>query len=321
MRPLLDNIDEVNSEGASGQPPLPESAEPLPTVAQTSTQRQAFSFFRSYRFPPRPLAGMTGEAVTDSGTEPADPALSRPTEISRPSVPSEDDDMDGEGSSPPDTRSVPASIPAGQTTATASAGTGTSAPQIVPMLLVGVRSASLQGLTDAESNITASSPDTPRPTTSIDDPMTGSTVQHNDDPSTRNASSSHPRPSGGERDGSGTSGFVLWILGGLYPASHPIVIAPSLMGDDAMSYDELLRLAEVLGNVKPPTVSRDEIKKSDLKVVKSQTIGELYANGAVREITSERCLGEYFRARDFPFWVFLFANCAYICSLSRRLRR
>lgn len=298
MRPLLDDIDEVRSEVVSEDLHTEPGTSASPsTPGQTSAERRPFSFFRSYRFPPRPAVGATDSAATaaGAGNESATPTSPQSAEEPQTSVPTEDVVMDGEENAPADAHplSTPLSTPAPQHASSGDARTASPPSpgrQMVPMLLVGVRSASLLGLPGADSNTTGPSPDTPRPGQSFDEPMSEASASNSFGSPVDNASGNHTRPSG-ERE-SGSSGFVLWILGGLYPANHPIVIAPSLLGDDSTSYEELLRLAEVLGNVKPPTVSKEEIKKSDLKVVKSQTIAELYANGSVREITSERCLGE-----------------------------
>lgn len=86
--------------------------------------------------------------------------------------------------------------------------------------------------------------------------------------------------------------FVLWIMGGLYPTNHPLVLAPSLASDAAMSYEEMLRLAEVIGQHKPPTVSADEIAKSNLEVIKGSQVRTAEGESRVRTVTAERCLGE-----------------------------
>lgn len=310
MRPLLDNIDEVAGDVGASQPaastshvadgPIPSS---IPTATQVTPDRGAFSFFRSYRFSPMPMPGARSSARAREDSQHTTSAPGSPDSVLHRNSPSEDIIMNEDSST---TTSAPVSgtavtsplIEDGEqeeppaSTARASGVSAEEVPgasrQVVPMLLVGVRSASLPGLPGAEQQ-NPRSPGTSdpqaRPQASASANSTSPRSNAHALPQTFNS------PNTGVSDGREPSGFVLWILGGLYPANHPIVIAPSLLGDDAMSYDELLRLAEVLGNVKPPTASSEEINKSDLKVVKASSIAHLHIQGDIREITAERCLG------------------------------
>lgn len=309
MRPLLDDIDEVASDTDSRQPAASPNSEdtgaPSAAAPQTAAGRQAFSFFRSYRFSPVPLTGAGGSGT--GGAEGTSVAAVTPTPMQATSeaqnnIPPEDVVMDG--AEQPNATAVPLVAPSSLLQAEQPATTGeqqqtpaasaVDAPpaslpsrQVVPMLLVGVRSASLIGFTSPESNATSGGSDAAMPGTSSNAQHTQEDRQSDTESTAQNATAgSNPAINGRE-----SGGFVLWILGGLYPSNHPIVIAPSLLGDDAMSYDELLRLAEVLGNVKPPTVTSEEITKSDLKVVKSNILAQLHSSGDIREITLERCLG------------------------------
>lgn len=103
-----------------------------------------------------------------------------------------------------------------------------------------------------------------------------------------------PRPSGNSASSAAPahSGFVMWLLGGIYPANHPLVIAPGLLSDGALSYDEMLRLTEVLGSVKPPTATQDEIKQSSLPVIKGSEVQTASQREQVLSITADRCLGQ-----------------------------
>jgi len=55
-----------------------------------------------------------------------------------------------------------------------------------------------------------------------------------------------------------TRAWQMYIYGGAYPENHLIFTAPSLFTDSPSSEDMLL-LASVLGEVKPPVASKDEI--------------------------------------------------------------
>lgn len=105
--------------------------------------------------------------------------------------------------------------------------------------------------------------------------------------------------------------------GGVYPENHPLVIAPNLLSDEALSYDEMLRLAEILGSVKPSTATQGEIKKSSLPVIKGSQVRQSAEANQVLAITADRCLGEL--SIVFRWLVpLLISTCV---SLPGRLRR
>ena len=81
--------------------------------------------------------------------------------------------------------------------------------------------------------------------------------------------------------------------GGLYPSNHPIVIAPNLLSEDALSYEDMLRLAEMMGQHKPPTATKDEIEKSNLQVIKGEVVPGYVEDGKILSITADRCLGAF----------------------------
>ncbi|KAH7336791.1 hypothetical protein B0J17DRAFT_443823 [Rhizoctonia solani] len=94
---------------------------------------------------------------------------------------------------------------------------------------------------------------------------------------------------GEERRRDGTRNYIIWIIGGYYPANHPILAHPNLFLGQVHP-DELWMLNEFLGQVKPPTVSRDDIAKAGLRVVKGAEVKELAQSGSVTENCTERCL-------------------------------
>lgn len=305
MRPLLDDIEEVASSTRQELPQEADSeATPATPESVSNPPRQPFSFFRSYQFAPRPLDHSASQGNTPLASSSGIDLHGNPV----PAVSSEDTTMqDAEASA--ESRSHTNSLTASNGLSTNPSRTDAAASntlhtpqegpapgeirtrQVVPMLLVGVRSASLQGLSALDGASGAGS---------ITDAAVGQRSQDGEEiassPTTgraQPAASSATPTSAGSRAGQvrESRGFVLWILGGLYPPNHPIVLAPSLLGDDAMSYDDLLRLSEMLGNVKPATVTVEQIKESDLKIVKTERMTELLAAGDIRDITAERCLG------------------------------
>jgi hypothetical protein len=168
------------------------------------------------------------------------------------------------------------------------------------MLFVGVRTAPTSMLDDLPNSFGAS-PSTARhestassarqDAASGDSEMRDATDQI---PASNNAQESQDLTSDAPR----VHGFVLWIFGGLYPPTHPVVLAPSLLGDDAMSYEEMMRLADMIGQHKPPTVSKQEIAEAGLKTLKGGQVKTAEAEGNVRSITADRCLSKHFPSKD-----------------------
>lgn len=85
-----------------------------------------------------------------------------------------------------------------------------------------------------------------------------------------------------------TASFVLWVVGGQYPDGHPILTAPGLLTGQ-MTYNELLALAEVMGNVKPPTASAADIERSTLDVIRGAAVGEWVDQGRIIASSADRC--------------------------------
>lgn len=52
--------------------------------------------------------------------------------------------------------------------------------------------------------------------------------------------------------------WIIYVLGGSYPESHPILTTPSLF-TDSPTYEDMLLLSSILGPVKPPVASTQEL--------------------------------------------------------------
>jgi hypothetical protein len=73
---------------------------------------------------------------------------------------------------------------------------------------------------------------------------------------------------------------------GYYPPNHHIVT-----GTDGMdSYEALWELAALLGQVKPPVASPEEIENSGLQIIKPSDIGRWSEEGKVASNCIDRCL-------------------------------
>lgn len=81
--------------------------------------------------------------------------------------------------------------------------------------------------------------------------------------------------------------FIIWIAGGVYPASHPLLLLSDL---DQADYNDLIRLAEFIGNVKRSTATESEVEQSGLKLLLPNELPALLEKGEVLSNTTERCL-------------------------------
>ncbi|QRV92604.1 Zinc finger RING-type protein [Ceratobasidium sp. AG-Ba] len=87
----------------------------------------------------------------------------------------------------------------------------------------------------------------------------------------------------------GTRNYIIWIIGGYYASNHPLLAHPNLFLGQVHP-DELWMLNEFLGQVKPPTASREDIAKAGLRVIKGHQVEEFAKDGGVTENCTERCL-------------------------------
>lgn len=79
-----------------------------------------------------------------------------------------------------------------------------------------------------------------------------------------------PDNSGGNRS------WIIYVLGGNYPENHPILMAPSLYTDNP-THEDMLMLTSMLGPVKPPVASVDDVATSGGLVHFEELNAEEYA--------------------------------------------
>ncbi|OCH91123.1 hypothetical protein OBBRIDRAFT_834473 [Obba rivulosa] len=91
---------------------------------------------------------------------------------------------------------------------------------------------------------------------------------------------------GATTEGSGSRTFLIYVIGGYYPPNHHMV-----MGSDSLdSYEALWELAELLGQVKPPVATREDIDNSGLQIFKSTDLQAFEKEGKVASNCVDRCL-------------------------------
>ncbi|CAK9781329.1 hypothetical protein CC85DRAFT_282855 [Cutaneotrichosporon oleaginosum] len=84
--------------------------------------------------------------------------------------------------------------------------------------------------------------------------------------------------------------YLIYVIGGNYPSSHPVLSIPSLVSGGPLTTEDLQLLAELLGPAKPPTVTQEEIEASGLKVIKANTLAQAIQDGQVLDSSTERCM-------------------------------
>ncbi|KAF8636219.1 hypothetical protein AX17_003705 [Amanita inopinata Kibby_2008] len=87
--------------------------------------------------------------------------------------------------------------------------------------------------------------------------------------------------------GPGSRMFLIYVIGGYYPPNHSIVLGNPA---DLESFEALSELAELLGQVKPPTATKEEIERSGLQVIKASLVPQYEREGKVASNCTERCL-------------------------------
>ncbi|TFK22919.1 hypothetical protein FA15DRAFT_705926 [Coprinopsis marcescibilis] len=85
----------------------------------------------------------------------------------------------------------------------------------------------------------------------------------------------------------GSRTFLIYVIGGYYPPDHTIVTGGL---ENFESFEALLELAEMLGQGKTPTVTKEDIDKSGLEIIKSTQLMQYEEEGRIAYSCVERCL-------------------------------
>ncbi|KAI5989012.1 hypothetical protein EDD15DRAFT_2285814 [Pisolithus albus] len=79
--------------------------------------------------------------------------------------------------------------------------------------------------------------------------------------------------------------LLIYVIGGFSSNEHHVI-----MGGNLDSFEALWELAEFLGQVKPPTASREDIERSGLEVIQSSSLEEYEKMDRIASNCIERCL-------------------------------
>jgi len=86
-----------------------------------------------------------------------------------------------------------------------------------------------------------------------------------------------------------TRNYLIWVIGGYYPETHPILTSPHILLNQ-FDQDDLWGLADLLGQVKPPVATKQDIEKAGLEVIKASSIAQYSQENKITSNCSDRCL-------------------------------
>lgn len=86
------------------------------------------------------------------------------------------------------------------------------------------------------------------------------------------------------------STYLVYVIGGYYPRSHPVLSIPNLATGGPLSDEEMALVSELMGQVKPPTASKEDIENSGLTVVDGSEVKRMEQEGQLLSSCVERCL-------------------------------
>jgi len=87
-------------------------------------------------------------------------------------------------------------------------------------------------------------------------------------------------------EGLGSRTFLIYVIGGYYPPDHSIITGANTLD----SFEALWELAELLGQVKPQTVSKEDIDNSGLEIIKPIALEQYAKDAKVAPNCLDRCL-------------------------------
>lgn len=102
--------------------------------------------------------------------------------------------------------------------------------------------------------------------------------------------SSAPAPAAPARPSLPMNTYLIYVIGGNYPRSHPVLAIPALVSGGPLSAEDLQLVSELLGPAKPPTVTQEEINAAGLTILHGRDLAEAQSKSQVLESSVERCM-------------------------------
>jgi hypothetical protein len=84
--------------------------------------------------------------------------------------------------------------------------------------------------------------------------------------------------------------FLLYVIGGNYPRSHPILAIPNLITGGPLTDEDMALISELMGPVKPPTATKEDIEKAGLRLVDGAEMKGLAERDELHHNCADRCL-------------------------------
>lgn len=84
--------------------------------------------------------------------------------------------------------------------------------------------------------------------------------------------------------------YIVYVIGGNYPANHPVLRIPGLLTGDPLSDEDMALISELMGSVKNTTASKEDIERAGLQLVDGSKMAELGSKGEIMDNSTERCL-------------------------------
>ncbi|KAL6300095.1 hypothetical protein BKA93DRAFT_741197 [Sparassis latifolia] len=321
--PLADDSDESDSEddgdeamddaGDDGAQPSRRTPTPIPNtgtpfgvdqrpgafnegVPNTEGERRApgINLWRLYRFQPIPATQTQVHIASTSVGLPPNPAPEGDATTQTPHPPSPTFSVSDPSSASPSESSDSAPTP--------STSTDPNANVVVPVIVVGLQSVDMgqaQGHAHGGADAVFSPEDIRTaesragsfdgiPGEGTAHPPRGRTWQSRAANAFRTLRPGRRGGSGGRptSEATGSRTFLIYVIGGYYPPNHHMVT-----GSDSLdSYEALWELAELLGQVKPPVATKEDIDNSGLRIIQTSDLIEYEKEGRVASNCVERCL-------------------------------
>ncbi|KII86997.1 hypothetical protein PLICRDRAFT_31114 [Plicaturopsis crispa FD-325 SS-3] len=89
-----------------------------------------------------------------------------------------------------------------------------------------------------------------------------------------------------ENESPGSRTFLIYVIGGYYPPDHAILTG----NNNLNSFEAFWELAEMFGNHKPTTATKEDIEKSGLEIIKSSALEQYEKDGKISSNCVDRCL-------------------------------
>ncbi|OBZ71106.1 hypothetical protein A0H81_08618 [Grifola frondosa] len=302
-----DEEDEDNVDHYAEHPP--RTPTPIPTINEipfASEQRASprgiaaqpaehaerrppgINLWRLYRFQPIVASQtQTHAASTSSGTSAATEIHASPSTPLAPHLPS--------------SSTTPSPSEGAGSTTSATVDANANANMVVPVIVVGLQSVDMGRALEQEpgdADIPLSPDDTrtayPAEGTTASDGGPGPAGARGRTWQSRAANALRTLRPGLRRGGSrgrgvsdaGSRTFLIYVIGGYYPPNHHMVTG----ADSLDSYEALWELAELLGQVKPPVATKEDIDNSGLQVIKPTDLQTYEQDGRVASNCVDRCL-------------------------------